>query len=569
MIKTMEEHYKRILEDSDKRLVYFIQEQILDKDSPYYGAFIDRRGVSEAKVTLYRLETIIACYICSDSQYYHNANVYERIMAGIEYVKSVQHPNGMFDYVSCNFNSAPDTAFCLVAIVPPYQCLEAMNDRTKQEDNIYHELGDIIYHGAKGIMEGGFHTPNHRWAISGMLKLCGKLFNDNEMYKSADRYLAEGIDCNEDGEYSEKSAGNYNSVNNDAMIMLTEATDDESYEDNVCRNLTMMLHYWEPNGSIFTANSTRFDKDRIVYPLSYYTEYMLMGVKRHNEVFLSMCNTIMDIVRDRDLEAPDVLIYFLKYPNWRSFEYEKSYDNPDYRVFYKDSNIARVRNKYYTYTVMGGKSNFLYFHVGTMQLAMKVAGSFCEHRAFISEKMEEENGTFHLHQTMKGWYYLPFTDDKRPSTSNWWDMDNASRDKLSGPDLDIDVYITDAKTDDGIDVRVVTSSDAVKGGPWRVELAFIGGDFLENDHIATNLDGSETITIKDGMTTVSNDRDAIIVGPGFGAHHYMEGKEDSELKTAGASTIYFTDYTTFDRTIQIRNGRSRFDSVGSELNNNK
>lgn len=557
----MEDHYRRILKDSDKRLVYYIQEQILDTGSPYYGAFIDRRGVSEAKVTLYRLETIIACYLCKDSIYYHNKNVFDRIIAGIKYVKSVQHENGMFDYVSCNFNSAPDTAFCLVAIVPPYQVLDAQTQRSGEEEIIYKELGDIIYHGAKGIMTGGFHTPNHRWAIAGMLKLCGKLFDDDMMYKSADRYLAEGIDCNEDGEYSEKSAGNYNSVNNDAMIMLAEATGDDSYEDNVCRNLLMMLNYWEPNGSIFTANSTRFDKDRIVYPIAYYTEYMLMAIKRDNKVFYQMCNTIMDIVRDRDLEAPDVLIYFLKYPKWRNTEFEGSYINPDYRVFYKDSNIARVKNKYYTYTVMGQKSNFLYFHVGTMQLAMKVAGSFCEHRAFISEDMKEENGVFHLHQTMKGWYYLPWTDDKRPSTSNWWDMDNSKRDKLSGPDLDIDVYISDAKTGDGIDVRVVTSSDAVKGGPWRVELAFTGGDFLENEHMATTLNGTETITIKDGITRVSNESDAITVGPGFGAHHFMEGKEDSELKTAGASTIYFTDYTPFDRTINIRNVRSSFTNL--------
>lgn len=554
----MEEHYRIILADSDKRLVYFIQEQVLDKNSPYYGAFIDRRGVSEAKVTLYRLETIIACYLCSDSKYYKNKNVYERILAGLKYVKSVQHENGLFDYVSCNFNSAPDTAFCLVAIVPPYQVLREMPDRTPEEETIYKELGEIIYNGAKGIMVGGFHTPNHRWAIAGMLKLCGRFFDDDKMYASADRYLAEGIDCNEDGEYAEKSAGNYNSVNNDAMIMLSEATGDPSFEDHVCRNLEMMLTYWEPNGSIFTANSTRFDKDLIVYPLAYYTEYMLMAVKRNNDTFYQMCNTIMDIVRDRDLEAPDVLIYFLKYPQWRKTEFEGSFDNPDYRVFYKNSNIARVRNKDYTYTVMGGKSDFLYFHVGTMQLAMKVAGSFCEHRAFISEEMKEENGVFHLHQTMKGWYYLPWTDEKRPDTSNWWAMDNASRDKLHGPDIDIDVFISDAKSGDGLDVRVVTSSDAVKGAPWRVELAFTGGDFLENEHLATTLTGSETITIKDGYTAVSNARDTITVGPGFGAHHFMEGKEDSELTTAGASTIYFTDYTPFDRTILIRNGRSSF-----------
>lgn len=561
----MKEHYKKIVEDSDKRLVYYIGQQILDTRSPYYGAFIDRRGVSEAKVTLYRLESIIACFLCKDSKYYQNINVFYRIMAGLGYVRSVQHDNGLFDYVSCNFNSAPDTAFCLVAIVPPYQVLNTKKDRTPEEDRIYKELGEIIYHGAKGIMTGGFHTPNHRWAIAGMLKLCGRLFDDEEMYLSADRYLAEGIDCNEDGEYSEKSAGNYNTVNNDAMIMLTEATGDESYDDNVCRNLEMMLTYFEPNGSIFTANSTRFDKDRLVYPVYYYTEYMLMAVKRNNPVFYQMCNTIMDIVRDRDLEAPDILIYFLKYPEWIDAEYEGSYDNPDYRVFYKDSNIARVKKNGYTYTVMGAKSNFLYFHVGTMQLAVKVAGSFCEHRAFISQEMKEEDGVFHLHQTMKGWYYLPWTDDKRPDTSNWWAMDNASRDKIYGPDVDIDVYVSEAASGDGIDVRVVTSSAEVKGAPWRVELAFTGGDFLENEYMATNLNGTETITIKDGMTTVSNDRDCIIVGPGFGVHHFMEGKEDSEAKTAGASTIYLTDYIPFDRTIKIRNGRSSFADMSMQL----
>jgi len=556
--ETMEAHYRKIVEDSDKRLVYFLQEQILDKNSPYYGAFIDRRGVSEAKVTLYRLETIIACYLCKDSKYYHNEKIFRRIIAGLSYVKSVQHENGLFDYVSCNFNSAPDTAFCLVAIVPVMQTLMDYKEKTPEEEKIYNEVCSIIKKGARGIMEGGFHTPNHRWAIAGMLKLCGKVFKDDEMYLNADRYLKEGIDCNEDGEYSEKSAGNYNSVNNDAMIMLTEATGDETYEDHVCKNLYMMLGYIEPNGSIFTANSTRFDKDRIVYPISYYTEYMLMASKRGIDKFYAMCNSIMEIVRDRDLEAPDCLIYFLKYPKWRHIEYDGVYDYPDYSVYYKDSDIARVKNGLFTYTVMGHKSNFLYFHVGTMQLSVKVAGSFCEHRAFISETMEDENGIYHLHQTMKGWYYLPWTDEKRPDTSNWWEMDNSNRDKLHGPDLDIDVYVKKAPSGDGIDLRVVTSSDEVKGAPWRIELAFTGADFMENESLAMSLDGSETITLKSGMTKVSNDRDQIVVGPAFGEHHFMEGKEDSELKTAGASTLYYTAYTPFDKTINIRNARSKF-----------
>ena len=80
---------------------------------------------------------------------------------------------------------------------------------------------------------------------------------------------------------------------------------------------------------------------------------------------------------------------------------------------------------------------------------------------------------------------------------------------------------------------------------------------MENEHMATYLNGNEAITVKDGYTSMSNYEDAIIVGPGFGTHHFMEGKEDSEARNAGASTLYFTDYTGFDRTISIRNRRSR------------
>jgi hypothetical protein len=70
------------------------------------------------------------------------------------------------------------------------------------------------------------------------------------------------------------------------------------------------------------------------------------------------------------------------------------------------------------------------------------------------------------------------------------------------------------------------------------------------------LDGSETIVVKKGYMEVSNAEDTLIIGPCFGEHHFMEGKEDSEAKSAGAATIYLTDYTAFDHTIEIRNKRS-------------
>jgi hypothetical protein len=340
------------------------------------------------------------------------------------------------------------------------------------------------------------------------------------------------------------------------MITLAEATGDASYEDHVVRNLHMMLHYWEPDGSVFTANSTRFDKDRLMYPTDYYTEYMLMAERHDVPEFYEMLNTIIDICRKKNLHGPDCLIDFMRNPQWRSVEHEGLYKDPDYHVFYKNSGISRNKTGRYTYTVMNGKSNFLYFHNGTIKLEMKVAGSFCEHRALKSETMDEKDGVFHLHQTMHGWYYLPWSEDKIPETNDWWQMDNASRDKKMGPDMDIDVWVSESKDKDGIDVRVKTSG--VEGAPWRIEMSLTGANFMENEHLATALHGNETIIAKDNLVAVSNDKDTLTIGPAFGTHRFMEGKEDSELTNAGASTLYFTDYTGFDHTITIRNMRSRF-----------
>ena len=134
-------------------------------------------------------------------------------------------------------------------------------------------------------------------------------------------------------------------------------------------------------------------------------------------------------------------------------------------------------------------------------------------------------------------------------------MDNASRNKKMGPDMQIDVWVKEVEN--GVDVRVKTSG--VEGAPWRIELAFSGVNFLTNDYMDMPLTGSEVIVVKEGYTEVGNGKDALILGPCFGEHHFTEGKEDSEAKTAGAATIYLTDYTAFDHTIEIRNKRSLFE----------
>lgn len=571
----MEKHYRKMVQDTEERVVKSLQIQVLDRESPRYGGFADPTGIVQAKFSIYRVASMTAAYCNEDTAFYHDERVLESILTGLNYIRRVQHENGLFDYITCNFFSAPDTAFCVKKLIPVYQYLagkageftlpgkegglEAVRSMDRRalpegERRILEQVEQIVRSGAEGMLAGGFHTPNHRWAIASVLMTCGRMFDNREMEQAALAYLKEGIDCNGDGEFAEKSAGNYNRVNNDAMIMLSEATGDPFYEENALRNLKMMLTYWEPDESVFTANSTRFDKDRLVYPKDYYMEYLKLGVKYHIPEFLQMCNTIFEMVDRKHITSPDFLIWYMLDPQYRRLEFEGSYVRPDFRSFYQESEIARGQQGRFTYTVMGGKSNFFYLHNGTMKLEMKVAGSFCEHRAFKSEKMERlSEGEYHLSQTMRGWYYLPFAE--KPETNDWWKMDHASRERKTGPDMQIDVWVREVEN--GVDVRVRTSG--VEGAPWRVELAFTGVNLMTNEYMDLPLTGSEVVVLKKGYTEVGNGSDALIVGPCFGEHHFTEGKEDSEAKTAGAATLYLTDYTGFDHTIEIRNKRSLYE----------
>ena len=552
----MKNHYEFILKDTQELVSESMWRQITDEKDENAGAFLDNDHILDAKYTIYRTASMISLYCNPDSTLYQDEELFHRIMLGLSFAVKMQKESGLFDYVTCNFDSAPDTAFCIKKLMPIFFFLRDIRDdeRSENEEKIFSIIDGIIERAANGIITGGFHTPNHRWAIASTLMECWKIYGNEDMKKCAERYLAEGIDCNADGEYAEKSAGNYNRVNNDAMITLSEATGDKSYEEHVIRNLHMMLHYWEPDDSVFTANSTRFDKDRLMYPTDYYTEYMLMAVRHGIPEFYEMANSIIDICRKKNMRGPDCLIYFMWYPEWKTIEHDGLYANPDYSVFYEDSGISRNKTGRYTYTVMNGKSNFLYFHNGTIKLEMKVAGSFCEHRAFKSETIEKTGDSFQLHQTMHGWYYLPWSQDKIPQTNDWWKMDNASRDKKLGPDMDIDVWVKEKETKDGIEVRVKTSG--VTGAPFRIEMAVNGAKFMENGKFATSLAGNEAIIAKEDYVEISNDKDMLKIGPAFGTHRFMEGKEDSELRNAGASTLYFTDYTGFDHTITITNMRS-------------
>lgn len=582
----MKEHYLKMLAYSDIRVEKALARQVMDKNHKYFGGFKDEYDLIEAKKAIYHTTTMTACFCNSGSRFFQNAELAKRIFLALDYIEKVQHENGLFDFINCNFYSAPDTAFCIKRALPTYIYLKnhlAEFKKGSTEVQIFERLGKIIKKGAAGLVSGGFHTPNHRWAIASVLYQCAELFEKPEYKACADKYLNEGIDCNSDGEYAEKSSGNYNRINNDAMITLGDLTGDKTYYEHAIRNLRMMLTYFEPNGSIFTANSTRQDNGVLIYPRDYYTEYLRMGHDFNIPEFLSMANTIFDLIEENNLNPPDFLMHLMNRPDLIEVEHEGHYKQENFCKFYKESGISRAHTEVntddagfasatasagsaggisdtysITWTLLRGKSNFLYFAGKSLVLEMKVAGSFCEHRAFVPEEMEQLGGSraFKLSQTMHGWYYLPF--DEKPATNDWWKMDNASRKKLHGPDLGITAEVKEVCDKDGIglDVHIkaasANASQPIEAAPFRIEIACAGAQTVCGEDFELPCKAGEGLLGKQGMISFKNANECISVGPAFAEHRYTAGKFGSEAASASSFTLYFTDFVPFERVIKIR-----------------
>lgn len=553
----MRKHYEKILKDSDHRVKRSFALQITDsKDSANYGGFRDKEGLIEPKYAIYRVTTMIGCLLNQESFWYQNNKVYERILIGLDYIKRSQRENGFFDLINCNFYSAPDTAFCIKRILPTYYYFCCNNTILKNTEincnRIKDSLKEIIKKAARAILIGGFHTPNHRWAIASVLLMCYRFFGDENMKKGAQLYLAEGIDCNEDGEFAERSAGNYNRINNDAMITIAETLEDDSYFEYVNRNLNMMLKYIEPDGSIFTNNSTRQDRGKKVYPKDYYMEFLYMGVKFKNHIFLDAANYIMDLVNEKGITSMDCLIHFMNQPELIEFEHKSSNLPFVYQKHYRESNIVRCRRDNFSYTIINNSETFLYFQHGYLTLSLKIGASFCEHRAFRSQTLQRTEGGYRLAQTMIGWYYLPF--EQPQDTTDWWLMDNQSRKKLLGPNLNFEIYITDAE--EGIDIQIKVHG--IDRAPLRLELAFDQGTRIESEDFITDGISGGGIVVKSGMVLASKGEYAIEAGPAWGNHNFVAGKFGSEGKNPHCFTVYFTDYTFFEHTISLRAKESEY-----------
>ena len=532
--------------------------QIKDKNDLCYGLM--RGDVIEAKPTIYMMATALALYLNSRSRYYKSEKLMEALQLAADGVARVQRKSGYIDYPCCNFFSAPDTSFCYKRLNDGYRLMKKYQD-VADTTILQKKYLAIMRMAAEAIRDGGFHTPNHRWGICAALMQAAKLFaDDTEFAKSLmDRtvlYLQEGIDGNPEGEYAERSTGNYNAVVNNAMMAMYQCSKDVKYLGYVERNLNMMMYYIEPNDMVFTQNSTRQDQGKEIFMDKYLYQYLYLLAYDGTDGFIKLtpeeharfdgaAHQIIKGCAETGRQAPNCLHLLMIYDKTLDYTFENCGFLKTYHKLFKEAGVLRVKKENYSYTVMKNRSAFLYFNVNGLEAFLKIGESYCEIRNFVPDEMDVQEGKTVLSHTARGWYYLPWKE--KQNTSDWWQMDHKKRDLMITSDLHTQVVITELA--DGLEISVDT--DGLERLPLRMELCVPSQTTLENDHFCMETVAGKSMVLSDDYVTMTKGLTSIEFGPGACEHHF-KGHYSGEEVNADGYTIYCNTYTPTKRVYTLK-----------------
>lgn len=542
----MRGHAAQLLAQLDGRIERLMARQVLEESSGDYGGFMEDDLHVESRQCGFDLSALACGYVTKDSAHYLSERVKAALTAALAYLRAHQRPGGCVDLLSCNVASAPDTAFMINAVLNAWWLLERCEDARAAW--LRPALLRLIDSAASGIAAGGFHTPNHRWAIAACLLHCAKITGRRELEARARAYLREGLDVNEDGEFAERSAGNYNQVNDDQMLRLYMATGDRTFLHAAEKNLEMMYCYIDPDGSVFTNNSTRQDMGKKVYLDTYYPLYLMAGYFLGREDFGAMAEWIYQDCRRRGT-WPDGVEWLLLLPQMDGFGAQAPFEPPFLRYdrLFEHSDIARVRRGGFSLTLMRGKPNFLYFQSGALPLYMAIYQNLCDQRNFVPETLQRTERGFRLSGRAPVWYYQPF--DQKPQTSDWWRMDNAARERLTAEGLH--TLVEAELTEEGVRLHIRTQG--VDRLPVRVEIGLLPGGRIRTQHFTQLMRAGEQVTILDGDIEITGPRgDALAIGPAFGSHDIRARMGGAYPLSDACYTVLLTGYTPVDRTIFIR-----------------
>jgi len=544
------------------------------------------RGLGE------QIMIVAAAYTNEHSNYHHDAQLPGFMDACITTLFSMQREDGLFDMG--NLDSPPDSAFVLKTLARGQFFLLRHGDAGTEP--VRNRLKELILKTAEGVRQGGVHTANHRWAICSALAQVNQLYPDDASIERIDEWLAEGLDNNAEGEWSERSP-NYNAhVNNPSILELSVLLPRPELLAAVRRNLEMSLYYVETNGELETVASRRQDQEMGAhkYIWEYYVPYRYLAVLDQNPRFAAVTRRIeQDFLHELGEDAVNMssaLVSMLQFPEMLAAMPADAVLPENYTKHFELSGVARLRRDQVSATVFGGNDWHLGFGAGS---ALSTNPAFFKMRkgAVVLESLRltplffntgffypqglrvTGENQYELSQVVSVPYHQPLPAEHRRADGDYpLTPDGRIFFKLDFPSRQQDLKTITTK----VVVREKNGKFAldfdVQGlsrVPVVLELCFRKGGILEGVARATNstegsprvpsdaegTDDNYYLKSGDGSYTVGDD--TITFGPGSftPARIRMEGLEYANYQgrnRAEGDRVYITGITPFRYTLTLK-----------------
>jgi len=543
--------FLRLVRYNDDRIPDLLDNQNRDEVSTVFGAVPDNYTIYHpggAAIFIYRL---LSGYFIGESQYYGNTDLIGPCINAAEYLEKVQYKDGTFDLLTTNFNSPPDTAF----IMEPLCVVLSVMAKTQDSRlivpallELQEILNRIVLKAGECLVKGGIHTPNHRWVVCRALARIHSLYPDERYIRRIDQWLAEGIDIDPDGQYTEKSTGIYSIVVDDSFITIARLMDRPELYEPVRKNLEMSWFYVHPSGEIVTGASGRQDRGTRVNITAYYFLYRSMAIRDGNTLFGSISAYIEQLNEQKEnfinnrLAAK--LLSIIDEPELRQDLPAPAALPEIYAKKFIHSNVVRYRKGLTSATVFSDNHNVFSFQKGKAVLdAIRISAAFFGKGQFKSESMEFEGDEVILKSEIKGRYMQPLQGDDIPGDGDWHKMGPDKRELTGWKHYTTTLRVR--RKDEGFLLKIkATGTERV---PLAIELGFREGGKLSG---LKPVPGIEDAWFLDGgYGEYRMGKQQIRFGPGQMAHGWTQLR-GAEPKLP-LQSVYITGYSPIEYILEI------------------
>lgn len=508
-----------------------LKRQILDKNHKYYGSFAADDGLYYGSAPASLLSIYSTAYVIPQSRHYKSARVAERVELAAHAFGSLQTKDGNWNLPTTNFNSPPDTAFIMEST-----SVTLMNARQYGFPELEKWLLPAVERAGDGLVRGGIHTPNHRWVASAALAGLFKLYGDQKYLRRAEQWLAEGIDQDADGQYTERSTIGYNGIVNRALVMVADWLNRPEYFAPVRKNLDASLYLLHADGEVVTEISRRQDLNQRGTLSNHWPALAHLASKDRNGQYALLARRYEPMY--------GAASFILRWPEYLTGLPESKPLPETFEKVFPTVGLARIRRGPKSISVLRGRDRFFtYRHGAAIVNAVRFSSAFFGKGQFVSETLEKDNGGYTLKQDLEAGYYQPFTPPRKITTETY-DSTRHERERTEICHLHYKATVTE--TENGCRLRIEANGTAEV--PLSVEINLREG---------VSLTGAEKVgkfkdawLLKQGHAVVSAGDDRIQIGPGIGDHMYLEVR-GARPRLEGPS-LFLTGFTPFDHTLEFK-----------------